>query len=226
MTDGLRLDLHVHSTYSPDSRLGLDEIASRLPYVGLRGFAITDHNSVEGHREIPALRARYPGLLIVPGVEVSTREGHLLAYGVSECPPPHRSIVETVEWVRAHGGEAVPAHPFRLAHGIGRRVAASLAVPALEVRNGHNSELQNLKSELLAAQRSLGATGGSDGHELRDLGRAYTEVAEDVRTVDDLLNRLRHGRTFAGGHSLPWSGRIRLSVRTGLLRLGRGFRPI
>lgn len=226
MTDGTRFDLHVHSAYSPDSRVGLDAIAGRVPYVGLKGFAITDHNTVAGHREIPDLRDRYPGLLVVPGVEVSTREGHLLAFGVADCPPPHRAVAETIEWVRAHGGEAVPAHPFRLSHGIGRRVASSLPLSAIEVRNGHNSELQNLRAELLAAKRSLGGTGGSDGHELRDLGRAYTEFPEEVRTVDDLLEKLRRGRTAAGGHSLPLAGRLRLGVRTGILRLGRGLRSI
>jgi len=226
MTDLLRLDLHVHSEHSPDSRLTLEAIAARLPYAGLKGFAITDHNTVAGHREIPALRERYPGILVLPGVEVSTREGHLLAYGVRECPPPHRPVAETIEWVQDHGGEAVLAHPFRLAHGVGRRVATSAPVHAIEARNGHNSELQNLKAELLAAQRSLGGTGGSDGHEIRDLGRAFTEFPDEVASPDDILERLRTGRSIAGGHSLPLPGRLRLGVRTGLLRLGRGLRPI
>jgi len=226
MTDFLRLDLHVHSSRSPDSRLALATIAAQLPYAGLKGFAITDHNTTEGLREIPALRERYPGALIVPGVEVSTREGHLLAYGIDACPPVHRPLVETIDWVRDHGGEPVLAHPFRFSHGVGRRVATSAPVHALEVRNGHNSELQNLKAELLAAQRSLGGTGGSDVHEIRDLGRAYTEFPDGVAGVDDVLERLRRGITTAGGHSLPLPGRLRWSVRTGLLRLGRGLRPI
>ena len=226
MTDALRLDLHVHSVHSPDSRLPLDVIAARLPYAGLKGFAITDHNTVAGLRELPSLRARYPGMMIVPGVEVSTREGHLLAYGVTECPPAHQPVSETIEWVRAHGGEPVLAHPFRWAHGVGRRATLSAPVAAIEVKNGHNSEMQNLKAELIAAQRSLGGTGGSDGHELRDLGRAYTEFPEEVHSVEDVLERLRKGRCMPGGLSLPWSGRLRLAARTGFLRLGRGLRPI
>jgi predicted metal-dependent phosphoesterase TrpH len=226
MTDALRLDLHVHTAHSPDSRLSLEAIASRLPYAGLKGFAITDHNSIAGHRELPALRARHPGILIVPGVEVSTREGHLLAYGVADCPPAHRPVAETIEWVRDHGGEPVLAHPFRFAHGVGRRVALAAPVRTIEVLNGHNSELQNLKAELLVAQRSLSGTGGSDVHEIRDLGRAYTEFPEDVHSVEDVLDRLGQGTCVPGGHSLPLPGRLRLSLRTGLLRLGRGFRPV
>jgi predicted metal-dependent phosphoesterase TrpH len=226
MTDFLRVDLHVHSSRSPDSRLSLEAIATQLPYAGLKGFALTDHNTTAGLAELPRLRERFPGALIVPGVEVSTREGHLLAYGVSECPPVHRPVLETIDWVRDHGGEPVVAHPFRLAHGVGRRVASEVPVHVVEVRNGHNSELQNLKAELVAAQRGLGGSGGSDAHELRDLGRAYTEFPDEVGSVDDVLERLRRGVTSAGGHSLRLSGRLRLSVRTGLLRLGRGLRPL
>jgi predicted metal-dependent phosphoesterase TrpH len=226
MSDAVRLDLHVHSVHSPDSRLTLEDIVGRLSYAGLRGFALTDHNSVRGHPELEELRRRHSSYLFLPGVEVSTVEGHLLAYGVNEAPPPHRPVVETIEWVRDRGGEAVPAHPFRRSHGVGRKVAESAPLRAIETRNGHNSEIANLKAEELAARRNLGATGGSDVHSLRDLGRAFTEFDSDVASVDDLLENLRKGTTSAEGKSLTIPGRLRLMARTGALRVSRGFRPI
>jgi len=226
MSDAARLDLHVHSVYSPDSRMPLDEIAGRLPYLGLKGFAITDHNSVRGHAALPALREKYPRYLFLPGVEISTAEGHLLAYGVSEAPPPHRPIVEVLDWVRAHGGVAALAHPFRRAHGVGRRVAASVPVSLVETRNGHNSEIANLRAENLAARRGLGMVGGSDAHQLAEIGRAYTELDPSVTTVDDLLDALARRSVSANGRSLSWSGRLRLGLRSGLLLASRGFRPI
>ncbi len=226
MSDGIRLDLHVHSEHSPDSRLTLDRIASRVPYAGIRGFALTDHNAGAGHAERAELVERYPGLRVLPGVEVSTLEGHLLAYGVREVPPVHRTLAETIEWVRAHGGEPVLAHPFRLSHGVGRRVAAVAPVHAVEVRNGHSSPVANSTAERLAVRRSLGATGGSDAHEIADLGRAYTEFPAEAGSVDDLLEALRHGKVTPGGQSLLWPGRLRWAVRTGALLLARGFRQI
>ncbi len=159
-------------------------------------------------------------------MEVSTAEGHLLAYGVSEAPPPHRPSVETIEWVRSHGGEAVPAHPFRRSHGIGRRVVETVPTFALETCNGHNSEIDNLRAEEVAARRNLGATGGSDAHSLRDLGRTYTEMEDEVRTVDDLLESLRRKTTSGAGKSMPLGGRLRNGIRSAFLRAGRGFRPI
>ena len=226
MTDAIRLDLHVHSGYSPDSGLSFDEIVGHLSYVGLKGFALTDHNTVQGLAGLRALQSNYPGYLFLPGVEVSTAEGHLLAYGVREAPPPHRPLVETIEWVAAQGGEAVLAHPFRRSHGVGRRIAESAPVRAIETRNGHNSEIANLRAEDVAARRNLGGTGGSDAHSLVDLGRAYTEVDPAVVSVDDFLDCLRKRATSAEGRSLGFSGRLRLGLRTALLRARRGFRPI
>ncbi len=226
MTGDLRIDLHVHSHHSPDSRLSLDEIARQASLAGLRGFALTDHNSVAGHREIPALRSAYPTLLILPGVEVSTHAGHLLVYGVSEAPPSHRSLPETLEWAREHGGESVLAHPFRLGHGVGRRLAESAEVTGIEVRNGHSSEVANYRAEIVSARRNLAATGGSDVHELADLGRAFTAFPDDAASPDDLLDAIRHHRVAPGGRSLRWAGRFRLGLRTGALLVARGFRPI
>ena len=226
MNDPVRIDLHVHSRYSPDSRSGVEEIAGQLATLGLRGFALTDHNSVAGHRELLALRPRFPGMVFLPGVEVSAAEGHLLAYAVEDAPPPHRPVAETVQWVEGHGGVAVLAHPFRLAHGVGRRIAESASVSALETKNGHTSELRNARAGLVAARRRVGATGGSDAHVLGDLGRAYTEFSGDVLTVEDALEAIRQGRTEAGGQSLGWTGRMRLGFRNAALLLRRGLRPI
>jgi predicted metal-dependent phosphoesterase TrpH len=226
MTDGLRLDLHVHSHHSPDSRMTLEQIVERLPYTGLRGLALTDHNTVRGHAELAELARVHRSYALLPGVEVSTNEGHLLAYGVAELPPPHRPIGETIEWVRSHGGEPVLAHPFRWAHGVGRQITESSAVPAIEVRNGHNSDVANARAELIAARRTLGMTGGSDAHAIPELGRSFTQFPEDALTIDDLLEAIRRGRTSAGGRSLRFPGRIRLGVATGAKFLTRGFRPL
>jgi predicted metal-dependent phosphoesterase TrpH len=198
----------------------------QLGPAGLQGFALTDHNSVAGHSELAALAQQYPRYRLIPGVEVSTREGHLLAYGISAVPPPYRPVQETVAWVVERGGVAVPAHPCRWSHGIGRRLAEHLAVPALETTNGHNPEIANARAELIAARRRLGSTGGSDAHELRDVGRAFTEFPAEVESVADLLQAVGAGRSRGGGASLSIGARLRLALRTGVLRATRGFRPI
>ena len=226
MSGAARFDLHVHSAYSSDSRVPIEAIVGRLAFQGLRGFALTDHNTVRGHPELAALQAKYPAYLFLPAVEVSAAEGHLLAYGVREAPPAHRGVAETIDWVRAHGGESVLAHPFRFTHGVGRRVCESTPAAAIEGRNGHNAEIANLRAEDVAARRNLATTGGSDAHTLADLGRAFTNFDPAVASVDDLLEAIRTGRTAGDGRSMALGGRVRLGLRSGLLRIGRGFRSV
>ncbi len=223
---GVRLDLHVHSRFSPDSTLSIEAIASNLASRSLTGFALTDHNTVAGHAELARCQARFPNLILVPGVEVSTLEGHLLAYGVTETPPPRRPVVETVDWVQQHGGVPVPAHPFRLSHGVGSAIAETVKVNVIETMNGHNSPRANRSAAAVAARRHLGSTGGSDVHELSDLGRAYTEFPDGIADLSGVLAALRAGTTRAGGGTLGLGGRARTEWRTIVLRLRRGLRPI
>ncbi len=226
MTGFVRLDLHVHSLYSPDSSLALETVVDRLGVAGLKGFALTDHNSVAGHSALADLARRNPMYLMVPGVEVSTREGHLLVYGVSEVPPVRRPLSETLDWVHARGAVAVLAHPLRLAHGVGRRAAETAPVEGIETLNGHNSEIANARAGVIAAGRRIAGTGGSDAHDLHGLGRAFTELPDEVDGVDAFLASLRRGRCEARGVSLHGLARVSLGLRTGLLRVARGLRPI
>src|SRR5207247_10102493 len=77
----MRLHLHNHPQHSPDSRVSPADLVARARQVGLDGIAITDHNSVAGIREAEAAAG---DLIVIPGIEISTRSGHVIAYGVSE----------------------------------------------------------------------------------------------------------------------------------------------
>ena len=223
---GVRLDLHVHSQYSPDSVLTVEGVASRLASLGFHGFALTDHNTVDGHAQLASLRGRFPDLVLVPGVEISTDEGHLLAYGISLAPPSRLPVAQTIEWVRDRGGVCVLAHPFRFSHGVGRVVAEGACVTAIETVNGHNSPGANRRAADVAKRRGLGATAGSDAHQPADLGRAFTEFPEGTKTVEAVLEAMRKGSMTATGRSLSVGDRIGYEFRTAILRLRRGFRPI
>ena len=226
MSDMFRVDLHVHSAHSADSRLPLPDIADRLSYAGLSGVAITDHNSIASHAKIPELRRRFPSYLFVPGVEVSTAEGHLLVYGVEEMPPVRRPLAETLDWARSRGGVTVLAHPLRWAHGVGPRYLESARVDGVEAQNGHNGPITNAKAELIGARRHLALVGGSDAHAIREIGRSFTRVPSEDVSVEGVLQALRAGRTDAGGTPLTLRERIRLGALTAGRRVARGFRSI
>ncbi|MBO0819774.1 MAG: CehA/McbA family metallohydrolase, partial [Nocardiopsaceae bacterium] len=67
-------DLHSHTVHS-DGALTVPEVAALAVSRGLEFLAITDHNTVSHHPELPAMSARY-GIALVPGQEVTTAEGH------------------------------------------------------------------------------------------------------------------------------------------------------
>src|SRR5205823_4599911 len=79
-------------------------VVGRGRQVGLDGIAITDHNSVAGIREAEAAAG---DLIVIPGIEISTRSGHVIAYGVREPILRDLSVRETVERITALGGVAV-----------------------------------------------------------------------------------------------------------------------
>lgn len=80
----MKYDLHVHSTYS-DGVKSLAELAGEACAAGLAGFALTDHDTIDGWGEIAGVEADF-GITIFPGVEVSTewqkRNVHILGYGI------------------------------------------------------------------------------------------------------------------------------------------------
>lgn len=223
MTQAPRLDLHVHTRASPDSYLSLDMVLRDALVQGLQGVAVTDHNTVAA---LPAARRMFDpskGFLFLPGVEVSTVEGHLLVYGVDRAPRPRRPLAETLEEVRGMNGVPVLAHPFRWAHGAGRRAAESAAVLGIEAMNGRNSEVPNAKASLIGSKRHLAMTGGSDAHETGSVGRCFTVFEGEATTTEDLLELLRAGKVSAAGKDQTLGGRVRISFTNAGKRILRGF---
>ena len=89
----MRADLHIHSCRSRDSSVTVVEIVQRAKALGLGCIAITDHNTLQGSRDAREIE----GILVVPGVEVSSADGHVLAYGIAEDVPRGLRVEETVE---------------------------------------------------------------------------------------------------------------------------------
>lgn len=80
----MRFDFHVHSLHS-DGALSVKELAALSREQGIDGFALTDHDTMEGWHDIPAAERDF-GVVILPGVEISTewqnRDVHILGFGI------------------------------------------------------------------------------------------------------------------------------------------------
>jgi predicted metal-dependent phosphoesterase TrpH len=85
-----RIDLHVHSTAS-DGRLSPAEVIGVAAERGLVYIALADHDNVDGIAAAKAAAQRFPGLSVIPAIEISTDipegEVHILGYFIDYADP-------------------------------------------------------------------------------------------------------------------------------------------
>ena len=77
------MDTHIHSEYSPDSKAKLEDIFKVAKNRNLDIIAISDHNTVDGSKEAQRL-TKNDDLLVIPSLEISSLEGHILGFGCQE----------------------------------------------------------------------------------------------------------------------------------------------
>ncbi len=186
----LTIDLHVHTNYSHDGRDSVEKIIESAIAKKLDGVVICDHDTMEGSyaaRKYVADNDR--NLIIIPGVEVTTSEGHLIVLGVEDGVEKDLSPEETIRIAREkekeNRGTVViivphPFHPFR--HSIGNLcVRPELDIDAIETYNsryffGFANEMARRK----AARNNITAVAGSDAHSAECVGLATVDVEVDV----------------------------------------------
>jgi len=179
-------DLHLHTSHGDgmaDAATLLDRIEA---HTDLDVIAITDHDDVRGAllaREVHA-RGHYR-FAFVPGIELTTRSGHLLALWVDEPLAPLRPLDETIAAIHRAGGLAVIPHPMSyLTRSVGQRAIERLLAigdpevtpDAIEVANPSPAGRQaGAKARHLNRTRyGLAETGSSDTHFPEEAGTART----------------------------------------------------
>jgi predicted metal-dependent phosphoesterase TrpH len=220
----MRLDLHNHTRYSPDSRVAPMDLVRSARKAGLDGVAITDHNAIGGIREAEDAAGRE--FLVIPGIEISTKSGHVLAYGVREVVPRDLTVAETVRRVGALGGVAVAAHPYRFWSGLGEAALSEAPFAAYETDNARTLRRGNERARALAHAKDVGQTGGSDSHFLDEIGRAVTIIDSGTVRPEDVVEIIGARKTWAEGRSRGASATIRYVTKAVGEWLLRGMRRI
>jgi predicted metal-dependent phosphoesterase TrpH len=163
---------------------------------GLDVIAITDHDNLRATFEARDLAGRY-GVEVIPGIEISTRDGHLLALFVEKTIPAGLSLIETLLRVGEQGGLAVVPHPEApLTSSVSRtKIQGALAHPdahlvlaGLEVCNaGMPYRFSNTRARQIAQGLPLARVGNSDAHIPWGVGMGYSEFpgrsAADLRAA-------------------------------------------
>jgi len=191
----MKFELHCHTKYSTSNIPldGMEEPATIVRHakrIGLAGIAITDHDVNKGWKEA-RLEAKKQGIIFIPGMEVSSSRGHILALGISDRIENNLSIEETVERIHESGGVAVASHPFDI-RGFGVR-DEFVKADAVEVFNGLSLDrFSNWLTKSRVEKAGMPVTSGSDAHTLGMIGKAG--ISADADDIDSLLKAIREGR--------------------------------
>jgi len=222
----LKLDLHIHSQYSGDGTGTPKEIIKVLQQRGIQGMAITDHNSIKG--SLKALEVAPKDFIVIPGVEISTLDGHIVALGIKKNIERELSVEETVEKIIDLGGIPVVVHLFRNMSGIKKNNLKEIhaKITTLEVFNSCSVPKSNLKSAKVAKEFNLGGTGGSDSHEPEYVGYGYTLVDTTEYSEDSVISFIKKKKTWGEGETLPLDYRRDRMLKSVKQFFQRGFKRI
>jgi len=131
--------------------------------------------------------------LVVPGQEILTSQGELLAFFINDEVPAHLSPMETIERLRAQGAVVSISHPFDICRrGHWREAELRSILPyvdAIEVFNARCFS-QSMNERAFALAREVGKLGtvGSDAHSYREIGRATLQMPPFAGPVDFLAS--------------------------------------
>ncbi|MDR3578015.1 MAG: PHP domain-containing protein [Anaerolineaceae bacterium] len=188
-------DLHIHTVHSWD---GTSTVSAVLKYAAdftnLDVIAITDHDCIEGALDAVHLAPRY-GVEVIPGCEISTSDGQLLALFIQKPIPVRRSLKETLNRVGEQGGICIAAHPGgRTKSSISLQLlrqilqdpdarAVLVGIESFTARPRYNA--RDRQVDELAKELKLARVGSSDSHVLDTIGSRASEftgfLAEDLR---------------------------------------------
>ena len=211
----VRLDMHTHSEYSPDSRTPLAAQAAALKAAKIDVVCATDHNTIEGALR---LREMADGIRVIVGEEISSRDGEIIGLFLEKVVPRDLSGEETIARIHDQGGIVSVPHPFsrnRLYHL--RRDALERLWPqidCLEIFNAREAfAADNLRAAAFAMERKIPGAVGSDAHRVSEIGRAWLEI-DDFADRDEFIESVRGGEV----HGRLTGSAIHLATRYDVFR--------
>lgn len=170
---------------------------------GLGAIAVTDHNTTIGSLEAQKMAKKF-GIIAVPGMELSTDSGEILAYGITSKIAKGLPIREAITQIHNQGGIAVAAHPFNARHPnidfrrLDEDLIKTLDLDGIEVFDVLRGRVDAHFLDL-AQKLHLGILGGSDAHIHYQIGKGLTIVPDSCRNSEDIISAIKNQRTYATG---------------------------
>ncbi|MGI8712770.1 MAG: glycosyltransferase [Solirubrobacteraceae bacterium] len=219
MNENSRVDMHVHSTASELSKLGIQrslslpecatepwevyELAKRR---GMDFVTITDHDTIEGALSIDHLPDTFISEELTVAFKGEPQAVHVLCYGITpadhEWLQAHSDDVETcAAYVQEHEITAALAHPFYAVQApltVRHRRRLAQLFPIWETGNGSRAKELNLPAFVYIETHGGTPIGGSDDHAGVDIGRTFTQTPR-AGGPREFLHHVRAGHAEAHG---------------------------
>jgi predicted metal-dependent phosphoesterase TrpH len=224
----INIDLHTHSFFSGDGVSSPEELIAAAKAKGLQGIAITDHNTCDAITYLldNGLMRMDGGpvdnFLVVPAVEVTTAEGHLLCIGATLPFLKGKPALDVFQMIHERGGLAIPPHPYDLFRaGIRFSTLETLPIDAIEVFNAATTlRRYNTYAFKYAQVRGLPMTAASDAHHAAAVGTAYTILHTEDLSVRGVLAQILKSNDLNQQYMTPrdsmkktWNNWLRLRKR-------------
>lgn len=198
-------DLHTHTIYSYDGTASVSSVLKRAKQIGLDILAITDHDEINGALKALELGPAY-GVEVIPGIEITTAEGDLLALNITQMVDRDLPLIETVLKVGALGGFCIAPHP--MAGGFGMKSLSAYSIMkalrnpevariliGIETYNATTLDrMSNHYAHILGEHLGIARFGNSDAHVAEAIGLGVTEF--EGHTTKDLLKSIRKRKTI------------------------------
>jgi predicted metal-dependent phosphoesterase TrpH len=220
--DWIVADLHLHTSWSHDCSIEVDDLLDHAEAEGLGAIAVTDHNVFGGALEA-AERARGRQIVVIPGEEVKTAgQGEVIGLFLREEIPRGLSFADTVAAIRAQGGLVYVPHPFDRMHAIPDAATLHRHLAEIDILEVYNARLlfeaYNEEALRFARKYNLTAAAGSDAHVLPGIGTGAVRMRRFSGPEDFLVSLrsaelLRRPKSLAYLQGLKWVAQAKERVR-------------
>ena len=220
--DWIAVDLHMHTSWSHDCSIEVEDLLDHAEGIGLGGIAVTDHNAFGGALEAVEL-ANGRELVVIPGEEVKTRDqGEIIGLFLEEEIPRGMSFEDTLAAIRDQGGLVYLPHPFDRMHAIPDPATLHRNLAEIDVFEVFNARLlrDSFNDEALRFARKyrLLQGAGSDAHVLQGVGTGAVRMRRFEGPEEFLLSLrsaeiLHRPKSLAYLQSLKWVAQVKEKVR-------------
>lgn len=186
----LRIDFHVHTCFSSDGKIKLEELAGLSKSTGIIP-AITDHNNMDACSTFRKFKIPF-----IPGEEIHVAQGDFIGLFLSEPIPKGIDFYEALDSIRSQGAIPYIPHMFdALRPGVVKEEYGR-AADIIEVFNARSFARFDKQAEEFAKREGKLMAAGSDSHYPFEFGHTYTEIdlSPDQLQPKSLLRALKNAK--------------------------------